>query len=299
MSGKNKGGLGRGYSAIFEEFRDYEDNRKVEVQDQVQEIEITLLDRNPEQARKTFDEESLKEMAESMRLYGVLQPLLVVDTKNGRYKIIAGERRFRASLIAGLKKVPVIIKDLSEQEIKEISLIENLQREDLNAIEAAEGIKELMEIHSLTQEEVAKRLGKSRPYIANTLRLLTLPDEVLEMVKRGELTPGHARALITIEDKDFLINLARQAVKCKWTVREIEEKVRLYYARKNIPAGPRKKDISLELKELVTDMKRVFGTRVKLTGNEEKGRFVIDYFSRDDLERIYALVQSLKDEKKH
>ena len=224
MSGKNKGGLGRGYSAIFEEFRDYEDNRKVEVQDQVQEIEITLLDRNPEQARKTFDEESLKEMAESMRLYGVLQPLLVVDTKNGRYKIIAGERRFRASLIAGLKKVPVIIKDLSEQEIKEISLIENLQREDLNPIEEAEALSEYAALYNLTQEEVAHRVGKARSSVANTIRLLGLDEEVKELVRQNRLSAGHARAILPIDSKEAQREFAYKACDGQMSVRELELK---------------------------------------------------------------------------
>lgn len=287
-------GLGKGIGALF---ADYTDNREVKVEGEgaIQQLDITMLDRNPEQARKTFDEDSLKEMANSMKLYGVLQPLLVTKLPNGRYQIVAGERRYRAAMKANLTTVPAIIKDLPVEEIKAISLIENIQREDLNAIEAAEGIKELMTNHGLTQEAVADRIGKSRPYVTNLLRLLTLPEEVLEMVKSGKISSGHARALVTIDNKEFLINLAKQIVQYKMTVRDVENRVRLFETRKNIPSGPRKTPpLSLELKELVNDMKRVFGTRVKLVGTPEKGRFSIDYFSADDLQRIYQLVESLK-----
>ncbi|HKL94110.1 MAG TPA: hypothetical protein VJZ69_02375, partial [Clostridia bacterium] len=147
----------------------------------------------------------------------------------------------------------------------------------------------------LRQEDVAARLGKSRSYVANTMRLLGLPEEVLDMVRQGKLSSGHARAMITIDDADYLLNLAKQTVQYKLTVREVEERARLYFVRKGIPKGPRKTEqASLELKEMVSDMKRIFGTRVKLAGNDNKGRFIIDYFSADDLERIYQLIQILK-----
>lgn len=288
-----KGGLGgKGLSALF---TDNEENVRVDTSGvPAEEIEITLIDRNPNQPRKTFKEETLREMATSIASYGVLQPLLLV--RNGdRYLIIAGERRFRAALMAGLKTVPAIVREFTEQQIQEISLIENLHREDLNAIEAAEGMKELMDNHGLTQEDVAQRIGKSRPYVTNTLRLLQLPAEVADMVRNGDLSPGHARALISIDDKDYLITLAKQACDNKLTVREIENRVRLYFTRKAIPGGPRKeREVSVELKEMVSDMKRIFATKVKLLGNDKKGRIIIDYFSEDDIDRIHALVQILK-----
>ena len=289
-----KGGLGgKGLTALF---TDNEENVKVEVKDMPSvEVEISQIDRNPNQPRKTFNEESLKEMSTSIATYGVLQPLLLVKQDNGRYLIIAGERRFRAAMMAGLKKVPAIIREFTEQQIQEISLIENLHREDLNAIEAAEGMRELMENHGLTQEDVALRIGKSRPYVTNTLRLLQLPKEVTEMVREGILSPGHARALISIDDKEYLINLAKQACDNKLTVREIENRVRLYFTRKAIPGGPRKeREMSVELKEMVNDMKRIFATKVKLLGNDKKGRIIIDYFNEDDIDRIHALIQILK-----
>ena len=289
-----KGGLGgKGLTALF---TDNEENVKVEVKDMpTVEVEISQIDRNPNQPRKTFNEESLKEMSTSIATYGVLQPLLLVKQDNGHYLIIAGERRFRAAMMAGLKKVPAIIREFTEQQIQEISLIENLHREDLNAIEAAEGMRELMENHELTQEDVALRIGKSRPYVTNTLRLLQLPKEVTEMVREGILSPGHARALISIDDKEYLINLAKQACDNKLTVREIENRVRLYFTRKAIPGGPRKeREMSVELKEMVNDMKRIFATKVKLLGNDKKGRIIIDYFNEDDIDRIHALIQILK-----
>lgn len=291
-----KGGLGaKGLNALF---GDTDKNLNVDIENAVdaQEIDISLIDRNENQPRKTFTEESLRELATSIATYGIISPL-VVKNEGGRYLIVAGERRFRASMMAGLKKVPCIVRDFTPQQIQEISLIENLQREDLNAIEAAEGMKELMESHGLTQEEVATRIGKSRPYVTNTLRLLQLPDEVTELVRQGKLSPGHARTLISIDDKEYLIALATQACDNKLSVRDLENRVRLYFTRKTIPSGPRQKQpMSLELKEFVGDMKRIFATKVKLVGNDQKGRITIDYFNKDDLERIYALVQSLKDQ---
>ncbi len=291
-----KGGLGgKGISALFQ---DNKENVKVDLEGAAAiEVDITLIDRNPDQPRKKFDDSALKEMAKSVETYGVLQPLLVkkIEGDQTRYMIIAGERRFRAAYMAGLKKVPVIVKDLTDQQIQEISLIENLHRMDLNAIEAAEGMRELMEGYGLTQEDVAERIGKSRPYVTNTLRLLQLPDEVTEMVRNGELSPGHARTLISIDDKEYLITLAKQACDNKLTVRELETKVRLYFTRKEIQKGPRKKEpLSLELKEFVGDMKRIFATKVKIVGNSTKGRIYIDYFNKDDLERIHDVIQILK-----
>ena len=223
----SKGGLGgKGMSALF---RDNTQNVRVEIDGGLttQEIDIHLIDRNPSQPRKSFDEEALKSMAASISMYGVLQPILLVKSEGGRYLIIAGERRFRASLLAGLKTIPAIIKELSPQEIQEISLIENLHRENLNAIEAAEGIKELMENHGLTQEEVAVRIGKSRPYVTNTLRLLQLPDEVMEMVKEGKLSPGHARTILTVDNKEKLIEFAKLACDEDISVRDLAHRAKL------------------------------------------------------------------------
>ena len=279
-------------------YTDNEENVKVDLAGvNAIDVDITLIDRNPDQPRKVFNEEALREMSNSIATYGALQPLLVTEN-NGRYLIIAGERRFRAAYMAGLKRVPVIIRELTNQQIQEIALIENLHREDLNAIEAAEGMRELMENHGLTQEAVATRIGKSRPYVTNTLRLLQLPKEVTDLVKEGHLSPGHARALISIDNKDYLVQLANQAVASRLSVRELETKVRLYFTRKSIPTGPRKQPLPIELKEMVSDMKRVFATKVRIAGNDTKGRIYIDYFNKDDLDRIHEIVQKLKYDEK-
>ncbi|MDE5602161.1 MAG: ParB/RepB/Spo0J family partition protein, partial [Clostridia bacterium] len=291
-----KGGLGqRGMNALF---RDNVENVKVDVSEEfpTQEIDVTLIDRNPGQPRKTFDEESLQSMANSIAMYGVLQPILLIKTDDGRYQIIAGERRFRASLKAGLKSIPAIIKDLTPQQIQEISLIENLHRENLNAIEAAEGIRELMENYGLTQEEVAARIGKSRPYVTNTLRLLQLPEEVMDMVKTGKLSPGHARTILPVDNKEKLIEFAKLSCEEGISVRDMERIVQNYLnAPKNsATAQKRKKEVlPLEFKTFVNDMKRLFSTKVVLKRNGDKGRIIIDYFNNDDLERIHAIMHLL------
>lgn len=292
-----KGGLGqRGMNALF---RDNVENVKVDVSEEfpTQEIDVTLIDRNPGQPRKTFDEESLQSMANSIAMYGVLQPILLIKTDDGRYQIIAGERRFRASLKAGLKSIPAIIKDLTPQQIQEISLIENLHRENLNAIEAAEGIRELMENYGLTQEEVAARIGKSRPYVTNTLRLLQLPEEVMDMVKTGKLSPGHARTILPVDNKEKLIEFAKLSCEEGISVRDMERIVQNYLnaPKNNATAQKRKKEVlPLEFKTFVNDMKRLFSTKVVLKRNGDKGRIIIDYFNNDDLERIHAIMHLLQ-----
>lgn len=287
-----KGGLGKGINALF---NDSTENVSVELGEGIVplDVDITLIDRNPNQPRKLFNEDSLNELATSIAAYGVLQPLLVIKKDDGRYMIIAGERRYRACLKAGLRTVPVVQRPYTPEQIQEISLIENLHREDLNAIEAAEGMKELMESHGLTQEEVAVKIGKSRPYVTNTLRLLQLPQEVSDLVRTGKLSPGHARTLISMDNKEELIALANKACEHGISVRELEREVNLYYSRKNIPHGPRKRP-SLEMRELVNDMKRIFKTKVMIKGNETMGRITIDYYTADDLDRVHEYIQHLK-----
>ena len=286
-------GLGRGLDALFSD-NDYSE-RVIDTanQEAETEIEIHKLFPNPNQPRRSFDAQSLNELADSIKIHGVIQPLIVTKRED-KYMIIAGERRWRAAKIAGLLKVPVVIKDYSDQKISEISLIENLQREDLNPIEAARAIKRLMAEYNYTQEKVAERLGKSRPAIANTLRLLTLDQEIIEMILDGKLSAGHARALLGIEDKDQQLKLANAAIQKQMSVRDLENAVKKLLAPK-----PQTKPIfamrqSIELRELIYDMQRVFATKVTVYGNENKGRIYIDYFSRDDLDRISELINSFK-----
>ena len=292
-------GLGKGLSALFSETEeDYGkslifNEQPEEKGEGVTEIKISDIFANPNQPRKVFDQTALKELADSISKHGVIMPI-IVNQSGDKYMIIAGERRFRASKIAGLEKVPVIIKKYNERQIKEISLIENLQREDLNPIEAATAMRSLMEDYGMTQEDLADRIGKSRPAIANTLRLLNLSQEVIKLVANGNLSAGHARTLISLPQNDQL-KIAEQAIKEGLSVRDVEKKVKEYFMPPEEKAKKKiKVELSAELKELITDMQRVFGTRVNAIGNDRKGRIYIDYYTRDDLDRLSDILEYLK-----
>ena len=262
----------------------------------VTQIESKLIDTNPNQPRKHFDEESLQELAVSIKNYGVIQPILVCPKEGGRYELIAGERRLRASKMAGLSFIPAIVKQFTESEMAEIALIENLQREDLNPIEEARAYRSLMDKYGFTQEELADKLGKSRPVIANSLRLLSLNPVVIEMVETGRLSSGHARCLAAIKDMGVQATYALAACDKQLSVRQLENMVRAYLKPGKEPKTPKKFFISPELKELVNNMQRTFGTKVKAVGNNEKGRIFIDYYTKDDLIRIYELIDNLSEQ---
>lgn len=296
-----KKGLGRGLESLFGFYEDESNNiitnqsQKKEVTQKaegVSELDIAKIYPNPNQPRKHFDEEALRELASSIKIHGVIQPL-VVNKQNDGYMIIAGERRWRASKQAGLEKVPVVIKNYTEKQVKEISIIENLQREDLNPIEAARAIKQLMDEYNLTQEVVSDRIGKSRSNVANTLRLLSLYPEVIKMVEDGKLSSGHARSLVVVDDVNEQLRLAQKAVDGKLSVRDLEKAVKSYLnpdREKKIKT----EEQSLELKELINDMQRVFATKVSAIGNDNKGRIYIDYYTRDDLDRLADMIELLK-----
>jgi ParB family chromosome partitioning protein len=262
----------------------------------ISEISIDVVDPNPNQPRKFFDDTALRELAASIKTYGILQPLILFKFQE-RYIIVAGERRYRAAKIAGLTTVPAIIRELSSQEIKEISIIENLQREDLNPIEAAIAIKELMTSFHMTQDELSQKIGKSRPTVTNLLRLLSLSPSVVALVRGGKLSAGHARALVVVENREIQEKLANTVVATQMSVRDLENQVKLFAARGVVPEfgeKPPKEKRSKELKDLINSMKRILGTKVKVIGNDNKGRICIDYFTRDDLDRICALIEVLK-----
>ena len=293
-------GLGKGFAALLADtqedynkfsFDDLGEEGK-EIKNSVIEIPIEKIFANPNQPRKVFDETALRELADSIDLHGVIMPI-VVNKKGDGYMIIAGERRWRASKLANKTTVPAIVKDYNERQVKEISLIENLQREDLNPIEAANAMKQLMDEYDITQEDLAERIGKSRSAVANTLRLLTLDEAVIELVSDGSLSQGHARALITLP-KNEQISIAKKAVSKNMSVREVEQAVKDYY---NPPEELRRQKkakmeaaMSVELKDLIVRMQRVFGTKVSAIGNDKKGRIYIDYYTRDDLDRISELL---------
>ncbi len=289
-----KKGLGKGLNALLSIY-DEEDNvaetegtKENRSQNGIEGVDINLIFANPNQPRKNFDETALKELAMSIKTHGIIQPIVLNREEEGKYMIIAGERRWRAAKMAGLTQVPAFIRNYTPKQIKEISIIENLQREDLNPIEAAKAIKQLMEEYDLTQEAVADRIGKSRPAIANTLRLLSLPVDVVELIEKNKLSAGHARCLIVLPNPLDQTKVALTAVEKKLSVRELEKLV------KNIlnPAKERpKSEQSLELKGMIDDMQKIFATKVSAIGNDNKGRIYIDYYSKDDLDRIAELIQ--------
>lgn len=289
-------GLGRGLSALFSDTEEAYGNAQNGEGEGTTEVSLEDLYPNPDQPRKAFDENAMNDLANSIRAHGVISPLVVIRRPDGRYMIIAGERRYRAAAMAGLKTVPVIVKDYTEKEIQEISLIENLQREDLNPIEAAYGMKKLMEEYSLTQEVLAERLGKSRPAIANTLRLLTLSEGVVSLVREGKLSSGHARTLVPVPAEEQG-SLAEECVKNGWSVREMERAVKQYLNPPEVLAREKEKKNALqnaELKHLVERMRSTFKTKVSLIGTDKKGRIYIDYYTRDDLERLSEIIDIIE-----
>ena len=282
---KKTHGLGRGLDSLFAGSEDWGTS--------IQEIPVGELDPNPDQPRRTFSEESIGQLADSIQEQGVLQPLLVAPSGGGRYMIIAGERRFRAGRAAGLATLPCIVKDIDVIRQREIALIENLQREDLNPIEAARGVKALMDQCGYTQEKIGERLGKSRPAIANMIRLLQLPDEVSEMVKDGLLSAGHARVLIGIPDKETQLRLARKAVDEGLNVRQMEQLAKTTAGKPKKKAAP--KQLPAELGELQDKIRRKTGLKSTLTGSIKKGRIVLQYSTREELEHLNDILDMLED----
>jgi ParB family chromosome partitioning protein len=259
-------------------------------------LSVYLIDTNFDQPRKTFDEAKLKELSVSIEQHGVVQPI-IVKKSDDRYKIIAGERRFRAARMAGLNEVPVIVRDLDEQEVLEVSLIENLQRENLNPIEEAAAIRALMDEHDLTQEEVAKRLGKSRPAVANSVRLLALPEEIRNLLLDGKLQAGHCRVLASIPDDQLMINTAIKAAGGEWSVRETEQRVASLLALKSLERKqPKRSRLSNDIRHAQDKLRERLGTKVSFKGDDDRGKIVIEYFSKDELTNIYDLIMGEKAE---
>lgn len=283
MAGMKKG-LGRGLDALLDPYIEPEQAAG----NRVLEVSVRDIDTNRSQPRKSFDESSLNELADSIRVHGVVQPL-IVKRHGDRYTIVAGERRFRAARLAGLKTVPVLTVDYDEAQMQEVALIENIQREDLNPVEEAAAIRFLMQQHDMTQEEVSARLGKSRPAVANALRLLNLQKDVLSLVKDGTLSAGHGRALAGVADADAQKKLAEECVRLGYSVRALESRIANLQAggtrKKAKPAAPRG-----ELAHVESAFRERLGTRVKIAGDEKKGRITIEYYSADDLERIYEAI---------
>ena len=282
-------GLGKGLDALFGgapiDAQKEEVEQVVENNENLKSLKITEVEPNRDQPRKTFNQESLEELAESIKTYGVIQPI-VVTKMNGYYGIVAGERRWRAAKLAGLEEIPAIIRDDDEQTNKEIALIENIQREDLNPFEKALGIRHLMEKYGMTQEQVSKKIGKSRSSISNTVRILYLAPDVLELVKQGKLTEGHCKALAGIEDADRQYAAALRMIDRGETVRQAESKNRLTKHEKKI--DPRYRYLYEDIEDRFQGF---FGTKVKLDQGKRKGRIIIEYSNNEDLERMLNLIK--------
>lgn len=281
MAPKKKNGLGKGLDALFI------DNSTEDVSSSVT-LKIGDIEPNRDQPRKTFDEEALHELADSIALHGVIQPLLVRPISDGGYQLIAGERRWRASRLAGLTEVPVVIKEMTDSEAMELALIENLQREDLNPIEEAEGYKLLMDTYSLTQNEAAERVGKSRPAVANAMRLLALPKEVLDLIKKGRISSGHGRTLLGLEDKSVMLKLCTEIEEKQLSVRQLEGIVKALNSpkkEKTDTAKKAKRDPYFDECELA--IRQELGRKASINVKKgNKGTLEIEFFSKEDLQSI-------------
>lgn len=300
----NKTGLGRGLGSLLGIFDEENESNEIQMgEDKIEkvlnnevknsaggvvELSLSLVKPNPDQPRKNFDPTALQELSDSIKTHGVIQPIIVNEQPNGQYLIVAGERRFKASKLAGLKTIPAVVKKYTQQQIKEISLLENIQREDLNPIEAAKAMRELLEVYNWTQDVLATRLGKSRPAVTNLLRLLNLQPEVIRLIESGKLSPGHARSLVVVTDPEAQIKLAHMATRKKVTVRDLEKAVKNLQGKKSKSA---KASTSLEFLNLLERMQRKFATKVTYLGSENKGKILIEYYSKDDLDRIFDAIK--------
>ena len=275
---KKLGGLGRGLDSLFA------DNSVEEINPSVNKLRIMEIEPNHDQPRKDFDEKSLSELAESIEQHGVLQPLVVRPLANGSYQLLAGERRWRAARIAGLTEVPVVIKELTDEEVIEIAMIENLQREDLNPLEEALGYRYMMDELNITQEQAAEKVGKSRPAVANALRLLKLPNEIQDMVKNNLISPGHARALLGFDSEDMIVQTAKMIIKEDLSVREVENLVK---KSKKIPKVAKQQKRDKFFSEVEIALVENLGRKVKIKeSKQDAGVLEIEFFDKDDLEGL-------------
>lgn len=296
MAAPKKKGLGKGLDALFSssEINTQEisiSNTEKNIENGISYININNIKPNEKQPRKTFDEEKIAELADSIQEHGLIQPVILRKSGKG-YEIVAGERRWRACRKAGLKEIPCIIKDIDDEENMLIAIIENMQREDLNPIEEAEGVNQMIDVFGMTQEQVSKSVGKSRPYITNLLRLLKLPEEVRDLVSDGTLSAGHARAIAGLSGKKNQIELAEKVAKNGLSVRETEKLIKEQNSPAKKPAK-RKAEKNADVKRVEEDLKAVMGTKVTLSQNGKKGKIEIEYYSREELERLIELLKTL------
>ena len=276
-------GLGKGINALFPG-----EDLDLEQSENVEQILIIDIKPNPFQPRKIFDEEAMKELSESIKEHGVLQPI-ILRKKGSKFEIVVGERRFRASQLANLESIPSVIRELNDQQMMELAILENLQREDLTAIEEAEAYQNLIEHLNLTQEQLAFRLGKSRPHIANHIRLLSLPQVVRDAISDGILTMGHGKALLGLKKKKNIPLIMQKSVKENLNVRQLEALVQRL--NENVPRETNKIQKDVFTKEKESELREIFGTSVSIVKNKDKGKIEIEFYSDDDLERILQLLE--------
>lgn len=311
---KKKKGLGRGLDALFESTvpvtppektgqsvntadrgnnLENSNENTVDTNNSIFYIDINHIKPNAKQPRKYFDDEKIEELAESIKRYGVIQPIVLRKSQN-YYEIVAGERRWRAARIAGLKEVPCIMRDFTDEENMLVAIIENMQREDLNPIEEANGIETLIKTYGFTQEEVSKNISKSRPYITNLLRLLRLPDKIRDMLEDGMITQGHARALINIDNEKRQLHLCEQIVEKGLSVREVEKLADASKEKKKKNKDKERHDKSDEISAIERDLESLFGTKVSITERGGKGNIKIDYYSTNELNHIIEMLKKGK-----
>lgn len=294
-----KRGLGKGIGALFgndieetdivaQDIHQINENDK----EKVTSLKLAQIEPNKEQPRKNFDEEKLQQLADSIKQHGVIQPIIVKDLNNGYYQIVAGERRWRASRIAGITEIPAIIRTYDELATMQIALIENLQREDLNPIEEALSYKALLDDFALTQEKVSEQVGKSRSAIANTIRLLSLPKQVQKLLEEGAISDGHARAILSVTSEEGKLQLAEKIIENELNVRQAEQLAKALNAQKQEkePTQPQTSAFDLQLQGIQKRMSDLLGTKVKILNGAKKGKIEIEYYSANDLERVLKLL---------
>ena len=286
MASKQKG-LGRGLGALIDDFS------ASDVSDSITSLPLQKVEPNPRQPRRVFDEEELQALADSIAEHGIVQPLAVRDEGNGYYMIIAGERRWRAARLAGLDEVPVVVLDADDRTVMELALVENLQRQDLNPMEEAEGYRVLMEDYGLTQEQTAERVGKSRPAVANALRLLALPDEVRELVESGALSAGHARAILSLSSEKLQKAAAQKILALRLSVRQAEAMCKRMSAetKSKKPKSVLTVDYVGECEKALT---KQLSRKVRIVNGKRKGRFELEFYGQDDLQRLYDALLTLQ-----
>ena len=299
MAGKKIGGLGKGLGALIPETTPTKEREKeTQIIKAEQTIDINSVEPNRKQPRKNFNEDSLIELSDNIKQYGILSPI-IVKKREGYYEIIAGERRWRAAKMAGLEEVPIIIKDISDREILEISLIENIQREDLNPIEEAQAFKGLIEEYNLKQDEVAERVNKSRTAVANSMRLLKLDERVQQMLIEDLISTGHARALLGIEENEKQYDFAQKILDQKLSVRDVEKEVKKLNSAKQDNKTDYSKEINETLKAILYEqeekLKRLLGTNVKIKPkNDHKGKIEIEYYTQDELDGLIRMMEAIQ-----